>query len=864
MDAARRARHDRHEIRLRHGAVRRVYGARRRRAHSRLRHAGVGRGGQENHHHRGDRRRPRRQRGAGGLARARRAAVRLLPVGADHGRHRPPPPEPEALRCGYRRRDERQHLPLRHLFADSRCDQASRLDSGRQDMSEVINVSRRTFLGTLSAAGLVLAVGRPRLAFAADEQKYGADSMPNGWVDSPLVFVAIAEDGTVTITCHRQEMGQGVRTSLPMVVADELEADWRRVRVRQATGDQVHYGNQDTDGSRSMRHFFEPMRRCGASARTMLEQAAAARWGVAIAEVQALNHEVVHRPSQRKLGYGELAVEASRLPVPTRETLRLKQPEEFRYIGKGNVKLVDGPDMVAGRAKYGIDTVLDGMLFAVVARPAVYGGKVVSYDAAAALKVPGVVQVVEIPGTPPPSEFQPLGGIAVVARNTWAAIKGREALKLTWDDGPNAAYDSTAYKAALEKSTRSPAQLVHERGNVETGMAKAARWVQAEYYIPHMAQAPMEPPAATVRIVGDRCEVWTATQAPQATRERVAKRLGFPSERVTVNVTLLGGGFGRKSKPDYVVEAALVSQAMKGAPVKLTWTREDDVQHGYYHTVSVEHLEAGLDSAGKPLAWLHRSAAPAIASIFAPDPKHEQPPELGMGLVNVPFLIPNLRIENPEAEAHTRIGWYRSVSNIPHAFAIQSFVAELAAAAGRDPKDYLLELIGRPRRIDPRTLGDSWNYTESPQRYPFDTGRLRRVIETAAKKAGWGRKLPAGQGLGIAAHYSYVAAVVQVAVNEKGDVAIPRVDVAVDCGPQVNPERIVAQFEGACVMGVGNALLSEISFKAGRVVQANFNVPLGGVGEPGVPPIAPALCNAIFAATGKRIRTLPIAGQLSA
>lgn len=758
------------------------------------------------------------------------------------------------------------------------------------------NVSRRNMLkGIVSAGGLVVAAQIfPRGAFA-EENAYntGAGGMPGGTVWDPHVFVSIAPDGTVTIVTHRSEMGTGSRTSLPMVVADEMEADWAKVKIVQAPGDETKYGNQDTDGSRSIRHFVQPMRACGAATRAMLEKAAALAWACPDTEVRAQNHKVIHVPSGKSLGYGELAAAAAKLPTPKANTITLKDPSQFRYIGKGKVQITDMRDITMGKATYAQDIRVDGMKYAVIARPPVVLGKAVKYDADAAMKVPGVVKVVAIAPTPMPAKFAPLGGVAVIANNTWAALRGREALNVQWEDGPNADYDSETFKQSMADSARKPGKIERNEGDVDAALAGAKKVIEHEYYIPHGHHATMEPPAATARVANGKAEVWACVQSPGGTRGDVANLLGIPEADVTVNVTLLGGGFGRKSKCDFALEAAILSKDLGGTPVKVVWTREDDIRHGFYHSVSYQHVTAGLDANNKVVAWRHRSVSPSLMSNFMPDPKRESSLELGLGLIDTPFNVPNLRLETGEAVSKTRIGWFRSVNNIPHAFAMQSMVAELAAELGRDPKDFLLEMIGPARIVDPRSTVTSelWNYGDPWETYPIDTGRLRAVVERAAKEAGWGKKLPKGQGMGIAVQRSfltYVASVVQVAVDKDGNVSVPRVDTAIDAGFIVNPERVRSQIEGAAVMGLSIAKYTNITFKNGRVEQGNFNdykvlrigegamdvrthimpaginVPSSGVGEPGVPPFAPAFFNAVYAATGKRIRNLPLGEQLSA
>jgi isoquinoline 1-oxidoreductase beta subunit len=740
---------------------------------------------------------------------------------------------------------------------------------------QIGNVSRRGFLGDLFTAGaLVLSAPLvPKLNAARSGQQ--------AW--EPSVYLGIEPDGTVKIVAHRSEMGTGCRTGLPMIVADELEADWSRVQVIQAPGD-VKYGSQDTDGSCSVRDFYDRLRAAGASARFMLEHAAAVKWDVPPEECHGQNSFVVHAKSGRKLAYGDLVALASTAKAPEQNDIRLKTPDQFRYIGK-DIPIVDLKPIVTGKAVFGIDARMPGMVYASIERPPVMGATLKTCDDAEAKQVKGVEQIAMLDLAKPPYGFKPLGGAAVIANNSWAAIQGRKKLKIEWDLGENASFDSAAYKQAMLDTARQPGRVARKLGDVDAEFAKGGKALEASYYAPMLAHAAMEPLASVAEFKDGKVVIWAATQNPQAVQETVAHAVGIKKEDVVCHVTLLGGGFGRKSKPDYCAEAALLSKQV-GKPVKIVWSREDDVHFDYFHSPAALYMKAAVDGKGQPTAWLQRTVFPPIAMQGNPNEQYGGF-QLGMGWTDIPYPIPNLQVENGPAKAHVRIGWLRSVSNIYHAFGVQSFTDELAAAAGRDRVEYLLALIGQPREIDFSKEGMAQGGPPNPK-YPFDTARLRHVIEVAAEKSGWANKKPAaGRALGIAAHRSfltYVAAVVEVEVHN-GQIHIPRVDIAVDAGRVINPDRVKSQFEGAAVFGTSIALMSEITAAGGRIQQSNFDrytvsrmnqAPLethvhivsndaapAGVGEPGVPPIAPAICNAVFAATGKRIRELPIKGQLS-
>lgn len=749
-------------------------------------------------------------------------------------------------------------------------------DSASVTGSPVQQLGRRDFLRLtgIAGAGLLLAV---HMKADADESSQLEDESP-----SLDLFLKIDSDDWVTITAHRSEMGQGIRTSLPQVLADELEADWSKVRVEQAIGSAA-YGNQNTDGSRSVRHFYLPMRTLGAVARQMLEQAAASKWQVPLTEVRAQQHKIIHLPTGRTLRFGELAEAAAKIKRPKADSLTFKTEASFRYIGKG-LAPIDLEDFITGAAQFGIDVVRSKMVFASIERCPVIGGKLIKMDDKKARAQPGVIDIITIKTNEFPVGFQPLHGVAVIAENTWAAQQARQYLNCEWKLGENGNYSSANHLKELVKVVQSAGEPSNSLGDVSKAFAEASKTIDAVYTVPYLAHAPMEPPSATAVVTDDSCQLWVCTQAPQAVQEHVAKTLGLDKEKVTVNVTLLGGAFGRKAKADFSAEAAVLAKEL-GRPVKVTWTREDDIQSGYYHALSAQYFKASLDAQNQISAWLQRTSFPSIQSIFA---STDAPPakwELDLGFDELPVHSPNLQHEFHPTPASVRIGWMRSVCNIQHAFARSSFIDELAHAAGKAPPLFLLEAIGPDGDFDFKKMGYHYgNYGEPEANYPVSRSRLKNVVRKVASYGNWG-KLAEGEGWGIAAHrsfVSYVAVATRVLVAG-GSVHVKEVHIALDCGQVINSDRVRAQMEGSVMFGLSLALMGEITVEQGQIMQSNFdNYPLlrttqcptihvhiidsaelpGGVGEPGVPPIAPSLTNAIFAASGTRIRDLPVSNTM--
>jgi isoquinoline 1-oxidoreductase subunit beta len=713
-------------------------------------------------------------------------------------------------------------------------------------MSAIVKVSRRAFIkaGAVLGGGLLLGchlsppTSRPEAAATKD--------LPY----APNAFIRIGADDSVTLIINKSEMGQGVFTSLPMLIAEELECDWRKVRVEAAPVAAVYnhttFGMQATGGSTSVRTEWERLSKAGAAAREMLIAAAAKAWKVKPASCRAENGRVLH-PTGQVLTYGELADAAARLPVPGE--IRLKDPAAYRIIGKSRQRL-DSPAKINGTAQFGLDVRLPGMLTAVIARPPVFGGKVASFNAEKAKAVPGVQAVVQVPA-----------GVAVVATGFWPAKKGRDALEVIWDDGEGATLTTAGMRevyARLAETDGLPARL---EGAPEKAFPRAARRISAVYEVPYLAHATMEPLNCCVDLHDDRCDIWTGTQSQTGSRNDAARVAGLKPEQVNIHTTFLGGGFGRRSNPfsDFVVEAVEVAKAVQ-KPVKVVRTREDDMKGGYYRPMWYDRITAGFDASDALVAWRHTIVG---QSIVAGTPFEQMLAKEGIdhtsveGASDIPYAIPNILVDLHTTRNVVPVLWWRSVGHSHTAFVVESFIDEAAHAAGKDPFEFRRMLLGNK----PRHKG---------------------VLELAAHHAGWGEPLPTGRARGIAVHESFgsfIAQVAEVSVTSKGEVQVHRVICAIDCGRYVNPDTIEAQMESGIVFGLSAALYGAITLKKGRVEQGNFDdypilridrmpqvevhlmpsrEPAGGVGEPGVPPIAPAVANAVFAATGARLRSLPM------
>jgi isoquinoline 1-oxidoreductase beta subunit len=696
-------------------------------------------------------------------------------------------------------------------------------------------LSRREFLaaGVAAGAGLIIGFNLPH-QISSDRDTF-----------APNAYLKITPDGRITVVVARSEMGQGVRTSLPMILAEELEADWKQITIEQA-GASTLFGDQTTGGSASVKSTWDPMRKAGAAAREMLISAAALEWGVPRSACKAESSTIVHTASSRRLTYGELADKAASLPIPSDPPL--KQAKDYKIVGKPLPRL-DTPSKVTGTAVYGIDFRLPEMKYAVLARCPVIGGKVANFDDKESRKISGVTHVGKIGDS----------AVAVVADGVWSAMEGRRVLNVQWDEGPNKDLNSAAIFESLKKSASSKAATLYSVGDVSK---VSGRRIEAAYQLPFMAHAPMEPGNCAAHFRGSNCELWAPTQVPQDVRDSVAQAIGLDPDQVKVNVTLIGGGFGRRLEHDYGVEAALVSKAING-PVQVLWTREDDMRNSTYRPASYHQLSAVLDGRGWPVAFSHRIVMPSI-NIQKGFPADNGVDSEVRDEASFVYSFPNAMVDYVMTETPVPLGWMRSVNALQVGFASESFMDELATAGGKDPLDFRLHLLSKDEDLN------GWK-----------TARMRGVLQLAAEKAGWGKPLATGHYRGIACFAcfnSYMAEVVEISM-ESDRPRVHRVVGAIDCGQVINPDILEQQIQGGVIYALTNALHAQITFEKGRVVQGNFDdyapvrmneapvveahfVPSTeaptGAGEPPVPPLAPALCNAIYAATKKRVRALPV------